>query len=332
MGGIKDVANRPNHAGTTPLHEACRTGDSWKVFLLWNAGAEPRNDKNGEKPDFEDHLKKYALIDKTGMPFRPVPQQEFGIQHILDFNSSQVDPLFKAWTPSNKLGEPEQKILQLFEQFGVNVLSVATDDMDPKEADKVMEKIRMWNSSHEKKLLATAPPVDTSLSLGGHLFNLCGGVCNWCERVCSNKKGVFSDRNEAEEDITAINIKKIGGVITDGWPTDIRLRYGDTWAPWRRCGGLVVGDKEEMPRLGSNEGINRLSGYSYDFNGITRSLEATTTTRRTWGPHGNHTPDGLVTLRSSPDADNLTLRFISGDQTTHKWILRFHWEATPSMV
>ena len=48
-------------------------------------------------------------------------------------------------------GEPEQKILQLFEQLGVNVLSVATDGMDPGEVDKVMEKIRRWNSGHAKK-------------------------------------------------------------------------------------------------------------------------------------------------------------------------------------
>ena len=73
-------------------------------------------------------------------------------------------------------------------------------------------------------VLATAPPVDTSLSLGGHLINLCYGVCIWGERVCfSEKKGVYSDREEAEEggNITAINIKK------SGWGnsiTDIRLR------------------------------------------------------------------------------------------------------------
>ena len=59
-------------------------------------------------------------------------------------------------------------------------------------------------------VLATAPPVDTSLSLGGHLENLCSGVCLWCRRVRGEKKGVYSDREEAEEggNITAINIKK----------------------------------------------------------------------------------------------------------------------------
>ena len=84
------------------------------------------------------------------------------------------------------------------------------------------------------------------------------------------------------------------------------------------------GGEEEMIELGSNEGINRLSGYSKDNIGNTRSLEATTTTGRTWGPHGDHNPFvGLTSRRSSPDADNLTLRFISGDQTTNKYILRW---------
>ena len=60
-------------------------------------------------------------------------------------------------------------------------------------------------------VLATAPPFDTIfLELG--------------VRVCSSeKKGVYSDREEAEEggNITAINIKKSrGGNII----TDIRLR------------------------------------------------------------------------------------------------------------
>ena len=65
-------------------------------------------------------------------------------------------------------------------------------------------------------VLATAPPVDSSLSLLGHLGNLCCCVCDWCDRVCSEKKGVYSDREEAEEggNITAINIKKDSDKIT----------------------------------------------------------------------------------------------------------------------
>ena len=100
------------------------------------------------------------------------------------------------------------------------------------------------------------------------------------------------------------------------------FRYGDTWAPWRSCGG-GVGVKEEKIELSSNERINRLSGCSRDTDGATFSLKATTTTGRTWGPHGDHKPDATTSLRSSPDADNLTLRFISGDETTYKYILRW---------
>ena len=70
--------------------------------------------------------------------------------------SIEMDPLFKAWNPSKEHGEPEQKILQLFEQLGVNLLSVATDGMDPKKADKAAEKIRRWNSGNAKKCKLTA--------------------------------------------------------------------------------------------------------------------------------------------------------------------------------
>ena len=76
-------------------------------------------------------------------------------------------------------------------------------------------------------VLATAPPVDTSLSLLEHLANLCCCVCIWCCGVCCVKKGVYSDREEAEEggNITAINIKKSrGGWQTDNSITRIRLR------------------------------------------------------------------------------------------------------------
>ena len=72
-------------------------------------------------------------------------------------------------------------------------------------------------------VLATAPPVASSLSLHGHLSNLFCGVYLWWHRVCSEKKGIYSDREEAEEggNITAINIKK----DRDGYSiTDIRLR------------------------------------------------------------------------------------------------------------
>ena len=109
------------------------------------------------------------------------------------------------------------------------------------------------------------------------------------------------------------------------------FRYGDTWAPWRRCGDIAlcsksygVGVNEEKIELGSNEQINWLSGCSEDASGSTRSLVATTTIGRKWGQHGIHRPDDVFsTLRSSLQADNLTLRFISGDETANRWILRW---------
>ena len=81
----------------------------------------------------------------------------------------------------------------------------------------------MFHSSpHDLAVLATAPRVDTSLSLWGHLEYLCCCCCLWCCRVTS-ELGVYSDREEAEEggNITAINIKK----SRSGYSiTDIRLR------------------------------------------------------------------------------------------------------------
>ena len=103
------------------------------------------------------------------------------------------------------------------------------------------------------------------------------------------------------------------------------FRYGHIRAPRREC-GFGGGWHREM-ELRSNEGFNRLRGYSKDTDGNTLALGFTTTTRRTWdcepfAKHGYHRPE-FISLRSSPDADNLTLRFISGDQTTNKYILRW---------
>lgn len=101
------------------------------------------------------------------------------------------------------------------------------------------------------------------------------------------------------------------------------FRYGDTWAPWRTCSNLV-GQREELLEIGINERISRLSGCSMDNDGDTPSLEASTRAERTWGPYGSHEPHGdFITLRPSPDADNLRLRFISGDETDGKYILRW---------
>ena len=100
----------------------------------------------------------------------------------------------------------------------------------------------------------------------------------------------------------------------------ILFRYGDTWTPWRQCGYNDDG-QEEMLELepSSGEAISSLNGYSWDNNGFTGSLEASTTAGRSWGPHGDHSPYDGYSLRKSPNAK---LRFLSGDQTGGKWILR----------
>ena len=101
------------------------------------------------------------------------------------------------------------------------------------------------------------------------------------------------------------------------------FRYGDTWAPWRRCSGTYGADQEEMLELepSSEEAISSVSGYSDDSLGSTYSLFASTTAGRSWGPQGDHTPDEGYSLRNSPGG-KLQLRFLSVDQTEYNRILR----------
>ena len=102
------------------------------------------------------------------------------------------------------------------------------------------------------------------------------------------------------------------------------FRYGDTWTPWRQCGYDYGAVKEEMFELepSSKEAISSVSGYSVDSYGFTRSLLATTTAERSWGPHGDHKPiEGYNCLRNSP-VRKLRLSFLSGDQTESNYILR----------
>ena len=103
----------------------------------------------------------------------------------------------------------------------------------------------------------------------------------------------------------------------------VLFRYGDTWTQWRRC-GVDAGGEEEMLELdaGSNEGISRVNGYSTDSDGLTSSLEASTTASRSWGPHGYHSATVESSLRKSPNARGMRLRFLSGNQTEEKYILR----------
>ena len=108
-------------------------------------------------------------------------------------------------------------------------------------------------------------------------------------------------------------------------PISFLLRYGDVWTDWRTTS---YGDasKEETLQLDGNEDIVTISGYSHDFAGSTRSLQAESSAGRSWGPHGGHTPYGGVrSLRSSPDApiNGLKLNHLSGGQTLNKYILRW---------
>ena len=76
----------------------------------------------------------------------------------------------------------------------------------------------------------------------------------------------------------------------------------------------------------SGEAVRGVSGVSDEDYGHTRSLKASTTAGRSWGPHGDHTPSnfrshGDKSLRNSSDA-KLRLRFLSGDKTEDNWVLR----------
>ena len=95
------------------------------------------------------------------------------------------------------------------------------------------------------------------------------------------------------------------------------------WTDWRTTSGGGAG-KEEALELGANEDIVAISGYSFDREGGTLSLQAETSAGRSWGPHGDHRPyDGYRSLRSSPDApsNGLRLNHLSGDQTDKKKII-----------
>ena len=162
--GIEDAVNRHNHAGDTPLGRACATGDSWKAFLLWNAGAEPLV---GRKPQVKEHLKKYALLDIDGEPVRKETLRPLGIQHVVERHTShtaQMKPLFLAWMTSadQDQGAAEQNMLDLFESLNVNTMSVPTepDGTDEHSIVEVAKRIRQWNSAHEQKCENSATNCD----------------------------------------------------------------------------------------------------------------------------------------------------------------------------
>ena len=102
-------------------------------------------DKDGRKPDIEEHLKKYT---KT-MPIRA----RIGIQHIVERNTAEMEPLFKAWMTSTEQDQDaaEQNILDLFERLNVNLMTVPTDGLEKQEMEEAAKKIRGWNIKHSQK-------------------------------------------------------------------------------------------------------------------------------------------------------------------------------------
>ena len=107
-------------------------------------------------------------------------------------------------------------------------------------------------------------------------------------------------------------------------PISFLLRYGNVWTDWRTTSSFDAG-KEESLELSAKEDIVAISGYSDERDGGTESLQAKSSAGRSWGPHGEYTPFGGRSLRSSPDApsNGLRLNHLSGDQTVGKYILRW---------
>ena len=156
-------------------------------------------------------------------------------------------------------------------------------------------------------------------------------TCCWCPW----KSGLERQEEDGDGTETECDQHKEESHWSCQHPLQVRLdlrrlssfffRYRDTWTPWRQCSNAAA-RKEEMLELDAlnKEGIRSFAGFCYDDNGHTLSLEASTTAGRSWGPHGDHTAyasTSFRSLRNSPDA-KLRLRFISGDQTEFKWILR----------
>ena len=98
-------------------------------------------------------------------------------------------------------------------------------------------------------------------------------------------------------------------------------RYGENWAEKHQLIGLDDGGEEETLELSESESITSIEGVSYDDGGFTYSLLAETSQGKTWGPHGDHKPGSGYSLRPSPRG-NIKLAFISGDETSGKYILR----------
>ena len=101
------------------------------------------------------------------------------------------------------------------------------------------------------------------------------------------------------------------------------LRYGpNMWGDWHKVGSHGIDGEEGILELGENEEICAIAGHSFDRTGLTFSLQAETSTGRSWGPFGDFKLDFGRSLRSS-GSPKKRLTHISGDDTFDNYILRW---------
>ena len=113
-------------------------------------------------------------------------------------------------------------------------------------------------------------------------------------------------------------------------------RYGPDWAPWRQIRQTDISSRDGNEAtidlgLDANLKITSVTGISKNQSGYTRMLKAGLSDGASWGPHGD---SGLMcrtfiadgrSERPSPSSPPMMLSHLSGDETRHAWILRFHW-------
>ena len=95
----------------------------------------------------------------------------------------------------------------------------------------------------------------------------------------------------------------------------ISFRYDNEWSAWRTISHPSYADPgiEETLELASGEEINSIAGFSDNRDFVTHSLQAETSTGRSWGPHGDVSARDGTSLRSSPTTNTgLRLHHISG--------------------
>ena len=97
------------------------------------------------------------------------------------------------------------------------------------------------------------------------------------------------------------------------------------WTDWRPTIDHDDAGEEKNLELATGEDITSISGYNYDNDGYTYSLQAeTSSSGRQWGPFGQHFGNSNISLRSSPPTSSgLRLHHLSGDQSYAIMILRW---------